>query len=483
MNPLKGPWEDEQAGRRRSRRRRSDVSAAHILERITDEFSALDLAWRFTYVNEAALNALRRALGAELTAADVLGKNVWELLPGHVGSVLDQKYHEAMREQKTLEFEARSGITGRWMEARLYPSDAGLSVYTRDITERKQAEARLAYHAYLLDNVYDAVIATDERLAVTAWNKSAEQMYGWRADEALGRHIWDVVAVALTEDQRAAALGSLDERGQFRAETLTYRKDGSPVYVEGITIALRGEQEPGEIVGYVNIRRDITERKRVEESRNELMRRLLAAQEDERGRISRELHDDFGQRVSALGLMLATLRRDHSEYPQFRAQLASLEAIVKELDSDVDLIAWRLRPVALDDLGLGDALKSYVDDWSKYFNVPAAVHVNGNDVNRLTEERETALYRITQEALNNVAKHAHARHVSIVLQRAPHHVSLIVEDDGVGFDHERVTAAHDKQLGLVGMRERASLLGGTLDVESAPGHGTTVLARIPALVR
>jgi signal transduction histidine kinase len=139
-----------------------------------------------------------------------------------------------------------------------------------------------------------------------------------------------------------------------------------------------------------------------------------------------------------------------------------------------------LRPAALDDLGLDAALASYVQGWSEHFNVRAELHVSGMEANRLTTERETALYRVMQEALNNVAKHAHARQVIIALQCWSDRVSLIVEDDGVGFETERIVAGVAKQLGLVGMRERASLLGGTLDVESQPGRGTTVVARIPA---
>jgi signal transduction histidine kinase len=111
------------------------------------------------------------------------------------------------------------------------------------------------------------------------------------------------------------------------------------------------------------------------------------------------------------------------------------------------------------------------------------LRVSGIEPNLLTHERETALYRIVQEALNNVAKHARARNVVVLLQRRSDHVSLVVEDDGVGFGREQVFAARDKQLGVVGMRERAWLLGGTLDVESQLGHGTAVVARIPALVR
>jgi PAS domain S-box-containing protein len=150
---------------------------------------------------------------------------------------------------------------------------AGVLV-AQDITEQKRAEEERAYHAHLLENIHDAVMATDEHLLITAWNKGAEEVYGWRADEVLGRNLWEAVPSDLSEEQRAEALRELAERGRFRTEATTYGKDGTPVYVEGITIALRGgEQGEGEITGYVNIRRDITERKRAEEELRESSRR------------------------------------------------------------------------------------------------------------------------------------------------------------------------------------------------------------------
>src|SRR5215204_2299886 len=123
--------------------RESHRRIENILESITDEFNAFDRQWRFTYINESGLNSIQRAKGQELTREEVLGENMWEMFPEHVGSVFYQNYHEAMREQKSMEFEALSPVTDRWIEAHLYPSEEGLSVYYRDITERKEAEKEI----------------------------------------------------------------------------------------------------------------------------------------------------------------------------------------------------------------------------------------------------------------------------------------------------------------------------------------------------
>jgi signal transduction histidine kinase len=225
---------------------------------------------------------------------------------------------------------------------------------------------------------------------------------------------------------------------------------------------------------------DITERREEEEARKELSRRLVVAQEEERRRISRELHDELGQQLSALKLNLAALRREQGGRGDMDDAVASLEAMARQLDSDVDFIVWQLRPTALDDLGLATALTKYVADWSAHFHVQAQLHLSGIKPGRLTDEVATTLYRLSQEALNNVAKHAQATRVQILLEARLDHTSLIVEDDGQGFDAGQAFDMARKGLGLIGMRERAALLGGTLAVESSQGRGTTVVARIPA---
>jgi signal transduction histidine kinase len=189
------------------------------------------------------------------------------------------------------------------------------------------------------------------------------------------------------------------------------------------------------------------------------------------------MHDEFGQQLSALVLKLSALKRACGRRANLRDQLVTSEAIARQLDRDLDQIVWRLRPTVLDDLGLVAALENYVTRWSNHFDIHAELHASGVEPDRLTEEIDTALYRITQEALNNVVKHAQARNVAVLFDRRLDRVSLIVEDDGMGFDVESVGPR--QRVGVVGMRERATLLGGTLDIESHPGRGTTVVIRVP----
>jgi PAS domain S-box-containing protein len=221
---------------------------------------------------------------------------------------------------------------------------------------------------------------------------------------------------------------------------------------------------------------DLTERRRVEAARDELLRQLVKAQEDERRRVARELHDSVGQLLTALLLDLQGVRDAGPLSPQAAAWLDKLERVADELIQQVHGLAVRLRPTALDDLGLEAALGLLVSEWSARVAVQVDLQTAGLESGRLPAEVETVLYRVIQEALTNVAKHAHARVVSVVVSRHEGYAIAVVEDDGKGFDPETAGAG---RLGLIGMYERVALAGGVLTIESTAGVGTTVIARVP----
>jgi signal transduction histidine kinase len=222
-----------------------------------------------------------------------------------------------------------------------------------------------------------------------------------------------------------------------------------------------------------------TRRRRAEAARRQLLRRLVAAQEEERARLSRELHDKMGQHLTALALGLEV----HGAGPARASDegLRRLQELAEGLSQEVRDLAWELRPPELDHLGLKDALACYAEQWSRRSGVAVDFVSAGEDGRRLSSEAETALYRVAQEALTNVLKHAAARDVTLVLEQTPELVLLVVEDDGRGFDAEEPAdgAAARRRMGLLGMRERVELAGGALSIESAPGAGTTLVARVP----
>jgi len=228
------------------------------------------------------------------------------------------------------------------------------------------------------------------------------------------------------------------------------------------------------------LRGEISERVKTEQARVRLLRQIVSAQEDERRRIARDIHDQVGQQMTALRLNLAALDTSDGGNEELHRKIEQAKTIAERVDSDVDFLAWELRPAALDDIGLVEAIGNFVREWSKHSGVEAQFHSMGIDKQRLAPETETNLYRIMQEALNNTMKYAHSKRVDVLLERRDHHVMLIVEDDGVGFDpKEQARAEGAKGLGLIGMRERVALVGGSLEIESKPDEGTTIFARVP----
>ena len=209
------------------------------------------------------------------------------------------------------------------------------------------------------------------------------------------------------------------------------------------------------------------------EDRASLMRQLVRAEEEERQRIARELHDELGQPLTALQVGLGTLSTDAPD------ELRRLMDIVAEIDGNVERLAFDLRPLALTEFGLEAAIAHLVEKFRRESDVEVDLQV---DIEReqLEGAVETTLYRILQEALTNVWRHSGAASVSVIVDRRSDHLQMIVEDDGHGFDVEAILHRRDgRRFGLLGIRERLSLVGGTLDIESGPRSGTTLYVRVP----
>jgi PAS domain S-box-containing protein len=278
------------------------------------------------------------------------------------------------------------------------------------------------------------------------------RLKGRGAESECVEFVLDITATKRTEEELRRAHEELEERVRERTSELAQTN--------------------------ASLRAEMAERRRAEEARRELLRQLVNAQEVERRRVSRELHDELGQQMSALTLKLSMLRQAKGVDPAVRAQVESLEKIARDADSALDFIVWELRPTVLDDLGLVAALDDYVRTWSEHFGIHAEIVAPAGESMRFDPEVETVLYRVAQEALNNIAKHAYARHVELRLERGASHASLTVADDGVGFDAARVSR-DAKGLGLVGMRERAAYIGGEFVVHSKPGKGTRIKVNVP----
>lgn len=209
-----------------------------------------------------------------------------------------------------------------------------------------------------------------------------------------------------------------------------------------------------------------------------LSRRLVAAQESERRHIALELHDEAGDALVSLRLGLRLLEREMAEGGSAVGRVAELVRATDGVIDGLHRLAADLRPASLDHLGLDAALRQYTGSAPSKLGVPVHFMSRGFAAERLDPEVETSLYRIVQEALTNVGRHAHASRVDVMVERRDGHVVVVVEDDGDGFDPAQLPT--DGHFGLLGMRERTEALGGTLTIESAPGKGTTIVAKVPS---
>jgi signal transduction histidine kinase len=208
-----------------------------------------------------------------------------------------------------------------------------------------------------------------------------------------------------------------------------------------------------------------------------LPQQLVNVKEEERRRIAQDLHDQLGQRITALRLRIECLTQAERRGDLHRA-VADLLKLTDAIDRELDFFAWQLRPVPLDGAGLIPELRHFVREWSELARVTADFHAL-NVERRLAADVETCVYRISQEALTNIARHAHATFAGVLIERRSHDLVLVVEDNGRGFDPGAVSTAKGHPMGLAGMRERAAAVGGRLEIETTPGGGTTVFLSIP----
>lgn len=227
-------------------------------------------------------------------------------------------------------------------------------------------------------------------------------------------------------------------------------------------------------------RESLDQSRRVQEHLRRLSHEILSAQESERKRISRELHDEIGRTLTAINLQLATLGKAATAHTAgLKRQIASTQRLVERSMDTVHRFARELRPPVLDDLGLIPALRAYLRDFTKRTRIPVRVTALAV-VERLDADKRTVLYRVAQEALANVAKHARATKVDVSVIKADGAAWMEIHDNGRSFRAQSVLSAKKiKRLGLLGMRERVEMVGGTFTIESSPATGTTIRAQIP----
>jgi two-component system sensor histidine kinase UhpB len=349
----------------------------------------------------------------------------------------------------------------------------------------------------LFESAPNGVLVVDDKRRIVLANERLDQKFGYERGELIGKpasilfpdRFWDASAKA-----GSTAIVTLKSPLAAGDRYLNCRqKDGGEFPVEILINPIATQAGRFVIVTIIDVTPRVQAAERLAATvseRDELRRRLMQAQEEERLRLARELHDQTGQTLTAAMLELKGLEIQYTEAG--RSRIRTLRERMEEIGKSLHRIARELRPASIDELGLNSALANYVAEWSQQFGIVADFHRGDVDLDALTDEKRTAIYRIVQEALTNVAKHAReATSVSVLVGRSGSTLQLTIEDNGRGFDatapsgnsgaHGGLSGSQSgrRGLGVAGMRERLALIGGELEIESSSGIGTTVFARIP----
>ena len=345
------------------------------------------------------------------------------------------------------------------------------------IAERNRAEVALREseerYRELFENARDAVYVHDLDGNYIRVNRATEGLSGYKREEIVGRNFIEFVAPEHVRYVRKSFYARLAEQGETAFEVDVIAKDGRRVPVE---VRSRAIYENGVMVGVQGTARDITERKLAQDALQMFSRQLIEAQEDERRRIARELHDQIGQILTAIKMNLYSVQQVLETAERNSYVKDNIEAVDEALRLVRDL-SIDLRPPVLDDFGLATALCWYVDRYTQRTGLEVEITIELPDQNeRFSRDLETACFRIAQEALTNIVRHAQASHIVLQLVKDGNVLLLSIKDDGIGFDLESLQkrAPRAATLGLISMQERAHAAGGSIEIESTISKGTEI---------
>jgi PAS domain S-box-containing protein len=473
---------------------RSNAKIQEILNSIQEDFYVLDRNWNFVYVSKVYVSRIGKK------PEDFLGHSFWQLFPNYIGTDFENNLRTAMDQREILRFEFKGPYTGRWYSMSIFPSPEGITVMGTDISQQKQAESALVESEERLRLAVDAadfgVWDLDPVSRKSVRSLRHDQIFGYQELQSK----WTLAILLnhiLPEDRDKVREALTPAQGKYSLylEARIKRVDGSLGW-----IMLTGRfyfDVQGNLVRINGVCADISERKQIEESLNKYTRelenhrahledlvaqrtqelqtlsyRLLMVQEEERRTISRELHDQTGQSLTVINLLLAkALRSPESS----KEDLQAVQQMAREILGQVRTLSSSLHPGMIEDLGLIPTLNWYLTDFSHKTGINVSIIHTGFEGKKLSGDTNITIYRIIQEALTNIARYAGVKDAFVTLDLTERAVSIKVQDFGCGF----VVSSQPQGVGLRGMRERVNALDGKLSIHSAPGDGTTIEAEIP----
>ncbi len=455
----------------------------------------LDPQWRILRMNRACEQTVRHAF------QDLKGQPFWNLL---TPSEEDKEgATEVLESYKTGRFpctfesaildKARQLCWIQWNTTASYKKNGDVEYFIvtgTDITRRRDTERLLQQSKEQLQAILDhspvSIWLKDLEGRYLKVNRQFEKNTGLSEKEILGK-----TDMQIFPSERASRFWEIDQtivqtRQAYESDEISDRSDG--IHTEHVFKFLLTTPK-GKPYALCGIATDITQRKQAETILQETSQRLeiqqqelrslaaqlLTAQEEERRRISRDLHDDVNQRLALLSLKLQAVRDGLPEHHLVTPMIQELYESVANLSDDIRHLAYQYHPSILDDLGLGSALRSLCEDFEKWEGISVTCELP-DGARKVSQGVGTCLYRVVQESLRNISRHAQASAVHLILREDEQEITLSIQDNGQGFE---VDGLLSRGLGFVSMRERVRLVGGTLLVESQPGHGTTVKVSIP----
>ncbi|MBW2302562.1 MAG: PAS domain-containing protein [Deltaproteobacteria bacterium] len=477
--------------------RESEKTATALLNAPTEAAMLLD--------TEGTILALNRTAADHLggTVSQLVGACAFDFFPPEAAEARRSHHDWVVESGKAFQFEDH--LDGRWLDNNFYPVFDGkgrvtrVAVFSRDVTDQKTAEeglrvakekllrysrelerrvkSRTREITSILKYTPAVVFLKDEAGRYKLVNSRFEELFGVRKENVLGKTDADIFPEDTAERFRSIERKVLERRISTQTEEQFDCRDGIHTY---LCIRFPLFNDGDRVSGICGIATDITVLKKAQDHLRKLSASIMAGQEKERTAIARELHDELGQMLTALRIDAVWIRQKTRDISMEVADRAKnmCDLIDKTID-DVRGLSVRLRPGVLDDLGLIPALEWYTRDFEKRTGLSCSFSCH--DVPNLDDTLSTAAYRITQEALTNVARHALATRVQVDLRRQDGFLALTITDNGRGFDPK--THSESDCLGIAGMRERANLVGGSLDIQFNSGKGTRVIFRVPVPVR
>ena len=419
---------------------------------------------------ESALRGyLEKSNEASLEEAYELGRRALRLEISLIEMVIlhSDAFNRALSQMAGLgDFSEVLKASAKFLIETLTPYEMTISGYRETNAALQDSEER---YRELFENANDIVFTVDAEGRLTSINRAGERLTGYRRDEPPPS---PVNLLPMEHIEEAARIFSHLKAGgdPLTRELEILTKDGHPLTVE---VSARPILNGGEVIGIQGIARDVSERKRAEQA----LHRLNEALEERAKHIAHELHDEASQLLVSVHIAIDGMV---NTLPQSAQQtIGEIKELIERIETELRRLSHELRPTILDDLGLVPAVEFLTQGISKRFGIP--ISVEGETSGRLPAQVEVALYRIVQEALNNITKHARASRVTVRLRKEENKIHLTVTDDGAGFDVQSVMGQKGRSgLGLIGIRERLIPLRGECIINSSPGKGTEVSVLVPS---